>query len=93
MKKTIFAGMLLATFSVSMFSAKPAKLADPEEAKFFCYVTTYTTAKEGDCTVTYKVTSKYFLCCFICSTKQVYSKTCPTTPGGGGTGGGTGGQN
>ncbi|MFP3590328.1 hypothetical protein [Chryseobacterium sp. SIMBA_038] len=91
MKKTILAGMLLATFSTSMMSANTVKFAEPEEANFFCYKISYVTEKEGSCTVTYKVTTKYFLCCPLSSTKAVYSKSCPTTPSN--PTGGTGGQN
>lgn len=91
MKKTIMAGLLLATFSVSFMSAKPAKFAEPEEANFFCYKISYETQKEGSCTVTYKVTTKYFLCCPLSSTKVVYSQSCATVPSN--PVGGTGGQN
>ncbi|MET3539198.1 hypothetical protein [Chryseobacterium limigenitum] len=87
--------MLLATFSTSMMSANTVKFAEPEQANFFCYKISYVTEKEGSCTVTYKVTTKYFLCCPLSSTKAVYSKSCATTSGGNGTGTGTGtgGQN
>lgn len=91
MKKTILAGMLLATFSTSMMSANTGKFADPEKANCFWFKVTYETQKEGSCTVTYKVTTTYFLCCAISSSKTVYSQSCATIPSN--PTGGTGGQN
>lgn len=91
MKKTILAGMLLATFSTSMMSANTRKFADPDKANCVWYKVTYETKKEGSCTVTYKVTTTYFLCCVIGTSKAVYSQSCATIPSN--PGGGTGGQN
>ncbi|MDP9958766.1 hypothetical protein [Chryseobacterium lathyri] len=93
MKKTILAGLLLATFSTSFMSANTKKLTDSSEEKFCCwYAVSYETKQEGSCTVTYKVVTKYFLCCRLASTRTVSSKSCVTNPGGSGGPGNPGGS-
>ncbi|AZA98534.1 hypothetical protein EG359_02455 [Chryseobacterium joostei] len=90
MKKIIFTGVLLAalgTTGVSANSLTATANANPKSemsTQCFYYCTTYTTQKEGDCTVTYKHVTKYFLGIAICTKTTVCSKTCT---GGGNTGG------
>lgn len=93
MKKTILAGLLLATFSTSLMSANTKELrtnANNEKTVCCWFKVCYETRQEGSCTVTYKVVTKYFLCCPLGTTRTVCSKTCSctTTPGNPGNPGG-----
>jgi hypothetical protein len=82
MKKTLFAGLLLATMGTATMSANTISNAQPETAQ--TCVVTYVTKKVNGCTVTYKVTTKYFFCIPICQTKCEVKRVC----GGDGTGSG-----
>lgn len=99
MKKTILAGLLLATFSTSSFmSANTKELrtnANSEKTLCCWFKVCYETRQEGSCTVTYKVVTKYFLCCPLGTTRTVSSKSCTstTTPGNPSNPGNPGGAN
>lgn len=91
MKKTILAGMLLASLGTTFINAKFSKPGVPDEKKWLferCEVK-YVTKKSGDCTETYKVTTTYSLWWVVATCKTLVSKNCKViTPpnGGGGTG-------
>jgi len=82
MKKTLFAGLLLATLGTANISAKTLKVAEPEITQCYRETTCVITVKEGKCTVTYKVTKTYFLCFLICENRTEVKRDC--------TGGGNG---
>lgn len=83
MKKAFFAGLLLATMGTATMKANTVSSAQPESTQT-CVVTTYVTENVCGCTVTYKVTTYYFLCIPLCSTKCEVKRECggSTNPGG-----------
>lgn len=76
MKKTLFAGFLLATLSTVNMNAKTFAVEEPEEAKTFRYSTCYVTETVGKCKITYKITTKYILCFPICTTRCEVKRDC-----------------
>ncbi|MCY0977960.1 hypothetical protein PGH12_16505 [Chryseobacterium wangxinyae] len=83
MKKTLFAGLLLATMGTATLNANTISNNQPETTQT-CIVVTYIKVTENKCTVTYKVSTPYFLCIpLTClATKCEISRVCD---GGGGT--------
>lgn len=75
MKKTIFAGLLLATMGTTTMNASTITNSQPETTQTTCRVT-YVTETVNGCVITYKVTTYYFLCIPICSSKCVVKKVC-----------------
>ncbi|GEN66344.1 hypothetical protein [Chryseobacterium rhizosphaerae] len=76
MKKTLFAGLLLATLGTANISAKTQSIQEPETAQCYRQVCTVITVKEGNCNVTYKVTTTYFLCFVVCEKRTEIKRDC-----------------
>ncbi|UTX49037.1 hypothetical protein [Chryseobacterium sp. MA9] len=76
MKKTLFAGLLLATLGTANISANTLNIKDAETAQCYRQVCTIITVKEGNCTVTYKVTKTYFLCFVVCEKRTEVKRDC-----------------
>ncbi|WP_426482944.1 hypothetical protein [Chryseobacterium sp. R2ACT005] len=76
MKKTLFAGLLLATLGTANISAKTHSAKEIETAQCYRQVCTLITVKEGNCNVTYKVTKTYFLCFVVCENRTEVKRNC-----------------
>jgi hypothetical protein len=85
MKKTLFAGLLLATMGTATMNANTISNAQPESTQT-TIVVSYVTVTEGNCQVTYKVSTPYLFCIpLTClATRCEVKRVCGGTGGTGG---------
>nr|WP_315031732.1 hypothetical protein [uncultured Chryseobacterium sp.] len=77
MKKKLFAVLMLSMFSMSTMNAEISSIGFSEKTLSRCwYSTSYSTETVGNCTVTYKIVTKYCFCYPICKKKCEIKRDC-----------------